>query len=85
MLDLAFQPDRTQPTPVYRQVADHLRDLIALGRLKPGERLPPTRALATGLGIGRKTATGVSPPPREVASSDRALSPRGWMDMRAVV
>ena len=28
MLDLAFQPDRSSPDPIYRQLQEHLRELI---------------------------------------------------------
>ncbi|HET7771943.1 MAG TPA: PLP-dependent aminotransferase family protein [Chloroflexota bacterium] len=41
--------------PLYRQVYDGLRDAILDGRLKAGERLPSTRALATELRISRNT------------------------------
>ncbi|MCG8591763.1 MAG: PLP-dependent aminotransferase family protein [Proteobacteria bacterium] len=43
------------PTPVYRQIADQLRDHVAAGRLAAGERLPPIRALAQELGVHRDT------------------------------
>ena len=32
--------------PVYRQIADGIRDALADGRVSPGRRLPPTRDLA---------------------------------------
>ncbi len=38
---------------------EQLRGAMATGRLRPGDRLPPTRSLATELGIGRSTVTGV--------------------------
>ena len=38
-----------------RQLADALRSAIAKGALKPGERLPSTRALAGSLGLSRGT------------------------------
>jgi GntR family transcriptional regulator/MocR family aminotransferase len=40
---------------VGRQLAQGLRDAIASGALKPGERLPSTRALASSLGLARGT------------------------------
>jgi GntR family transcriptional regulator/MocR family aminotransferase len=40
---------------VGQQLAQGLRDAIALGALKPGERLPSTRALASSLGLARGT------------------------------
>jgi len=41
--------------PVYRQIADHIRSEIASGRLTPGSRLPPIRALAADMGVNRDT------------------------------
>ncbi len=40
---------------VGRQLAQALRDAIACGELKPGERLPSTRTLAASLGVARGT------------------------------
>lgn len=40
---------------VGRQLAQHLRDAIGAGELKPGERLPSTRALAASLRVARGT------------------------------
>ena len=37
------------------QVVDHVRDLIASGVLKPGDRLPPERELARSLKISRSS------------------------------
>lgn len=56
MLDVAFHPDRLVPEPIYQQLADYLRSLIASGRIQAGEKLPATRELAVALGIGRNTA-----------------------------
>ena len=39
MLDLAFQPDRSGREPLYRQLEDHLRELIEARRLAPAERV----------------------------------------------
>ncbi len=55
MLDLAFQPDRDAPEPIYRQLADYLRGLLTSGRIPAGERLPASRELAVALGLGRNT------------------------------
>ncbi|HEX2836260.1 MAG TPA: PLP-dependent aminotransferase family protein [Thermoanaerobaculia bacterium] len=51
MTIFSFAPDST--TPYYRQIYDGYRAAILAGRLRPGERLPSTRALATELGISR--------------------------------
>ncbi len=55
MLELAFTPDRAHCEPVYRQLRNHLRDLIAADRLPRGTKLPATRELASSLGLSRNT------------------------------
>lgn len=45
--------DRRSHVPYYRQIYDGYRTAILAGRLRRGERLPSTRALATELGISR--------------------------------
>lgn len=40
---------------LHRQLYDELRGLILGGRLRPGTRLPPTRALSVELGVSRST------------------------------
>ncbi|HEX9982738.1 MAG TPA: PLP-dependent aminotransferase family protein [Thermoanaerobaculia bacterium] len=45
--------DRRSSVPFYRQIYDAVRASIVAGRLRAGERLPSTRALATELGISR--------------------------------
>lgn len=57
MREFAFQPDRSAPEPLYRQLALYFEDLIDTHRLLPGERLPPTRELAGALGLGRNTVS----------------------------
>ena len=47
--------DAASAGPRYRQVYDALREAILGGRLRPGARLPSTRALAVQLGIARNT------------------------------
>ena len=49
VVDLSVRGDRA--TAVYRALLDAVRT----GRLGPGERLPPTRALAKDLGVSRTT------------------------------
>ena len=48
--------DRRLTTPLYRQLYNGYRDAILLGRLKPGQRLPSTRAVAQELRISRIAA-----------------------------
>ena len=45
--------DPTKKTPMYRQLYDWMRDAIVSGQLRPGQRVPSTRALAAELNISR--------------------------------
>src|SRR5215470_17592738 len=45
--------DRRQAKPLHRQLYDGYRDAIVDGRLRPGQRLPSTRTLASELGVSR--------------------------------
>jgi len=56
-LELFVDPDARRSTTrsIYRQ----LREAIASGRVSVGDRLPPTRELATQLGVSRHTITTV--------------------------
>lgn len=47
--------DPTSKIPIYRQVYERLRLAILARRLRPGERLPPSRELAKLLGVSRTT------------------------------
>jgi GntR family transcriptional regulator/MocR family aminotransferase len=55
VLEIAFQPDRSQRVPVYRQLESFLRELVESRRLQPGERLPASRELAASLGLSRNS------------------------------
>jgi DNA-binding GntR family transcriptional regulator len=48
-----LNPDDTRPP--YRQVADALRSQIESGALKPGDKLPPHRAVVTDFGVSLGT------------------------------
>jgi len=50
-----FQVDPAGDTPLHRQVYEGLRSAILSGRLKSGDRLPATRALAGQLALSRST------------------------------
>jgi GntR family transcriptional regulator/MocR family aminotransferase len=79
--------------PMQRQLHRRLKDAILDGRLKPGSRLPGSRALAEALSISRNTVTaaydllaaeGYVQPDRQgtrVATLSRAASPRLLHDM----
>lgn len=45
--------------PIYLQVVDDIKRLIAIGSLKPGDKLPSTRDLAAKYQINPNTATRV--------------------------
>lgn len=49
--------DRHSGVPVYRQIQDQIRFLVASGILAPGEELPSTRALAAELGLNPMTVS----------------------------
>jgi len=43
------------PRPIYQQVADGIKELIAGGKLEQGAALPPVRQLAADLGVNLNT------------------------------
>src|SRR5215468_9631891 len=45
--------DRRAERPLHRQLYEGYREAIVTGRLRPGQRLPSTRALAAELDISR--------------------------------
>jgi len=47
--------DLDAKSPVHRQIADQLRFAIQTGKLKPGEKLPSLRSLASTLGLAVNT------------------------------
>ena len=50
-----IQIDRMAQLPIYRQIEEKLRKLIAQGTLRPGDCIPSTRLLAAKLGVNRLT------------------------------
>lgn len=48
-------PDETDALPLYRQIEDDLRRLIATGILAPGSTLPTELQLSQAYGVGRQT------------------------------
>ena len=63
---------RDDPRPVYRQIADEVQRAVAVGVLKPGEALPPTRQLAKDLRINTNT----------IQHAYRTLVQEGIVEMR---
>lgn len=51
--------DRHSGVPVFRQLEEQVRLLVAGGRLRPGDELPSTRALAAELGLNPMTVSKV--------------------------
>lgn len=47
--------DPSEDTPYYRQIYARVRDAVAAGRLRPGDRVPSIRGLASDLGLARGT------------------------------
>lgn len=64
--------DRDLDLPVYAQVADRLRQLIAAGELEPGASLPSVRRLAVDLGVNLNT----------IARAYRVLEGEGFLEIR---
>lgn len=64
--------DEQDARPIYKQVADEIRSLIARGELKEGAALPPVRQLAADLGVNLNT----------VASAYRELQAEGLLTIR---
>ncbi|MFW6691056.1 PLP-dependent aminotransferase family protein [Streptomyces sp. MAR4 CNX-425] len=65
--------DRTRAEPLHRQIAASIRESVRAGRLRHGASLPPSRTLATGLGVSR----GV------VVEAYQQLTAEGYLTSRA--
>lgn len=59
--------DTNDPRPIYQQVADGIKELIARGKLAQGTPLPPVRQVAADLGVNLNT----------IATAYRALQDDG--------
>ena len=68
----AFSVDPSAPEPLFRQVHNAVIAGIASGDVKPGQRLPTTRALAAELGLAVNT----------IASAYRSLESAGVIEGR---
>lgn len=53
---MGMAPEISRSMPPYAQVADHIREQIVSGELKPGDRIPSVRELAGTWKIARATA-----------------------------
>ncbi|MBV8806094.1 MAG: PLP-dependent aminotransferase family protein, partial [Sinobacteraceae bacterium] len=56
IFELALRLPSRSSRHLLRELHGQLKTAIIEGRLKPGLRLPPTRTLASGLGVSRNTA-----------------------------
>jgi GntR family transcriptional regulator len=52
-MDLDLDP--TSPIPLYLQLVEQVRRLVALGALRPGDRIPSVRELAVRTRVNRNT------------------------------
>ena len=64
--------DEADPRPIYVQVAEEIKALIARGELAQGAQLPPVRQLAADLGVNLNT----------VATAYRELQGEGLLSIR---
>jgi DNA-binding transcriptional regulator YhcF (GntR family) len=69
---LTLTIDRSLEDPVYEQVADQVRRLVASGALGPGTALPSVRQLAGDLGVNLNT----------IARAYRLLESEGFLVIR---
>lgn len=54
-MDISFQIDQKSGIPIYIQIMDQVKHLIATGALLPGQQLPTIRELAVDLTINLHT------------------------------
>jgi GntR family transcriptional regulator len=64
--------DELDRRPIYRQVADEIKGLIARGELREGMTLPPVRQVADDLGVNLNT----------IAAAYRELQREGLVKVR---
>jgi GntR family transcriptional regulator len=64
--------DENDRRPIYQQVAEGIRALIAKGDLREGAQLPPVRQLASDLGVNLNT----------IATAYRELQAEGLINVR---
>lgn len=64
--------DEADRRPVYRQIAEEIKTLIARGELEEGVALPPVRQIASDLGVNLNT----------IAAAYRELQKQGLVRVR---
>jgi GntR family transcriptional regulator / MocR family aminotransferase len=68
----AWQLDRTSRTPLGRQIYMQVRSAVLAGALRPGSRIPSSRAMASKLGVARTS----------VVSAYEHLLAEGYLESR---
>lgn len=68
----ALHVDLESEVPVYRQIADEIRALVARGELADGAELPSVRSLAARVGVNLNT----------IAKAYRLLADEGLVELR---
>jgi GntR family transcriptional regulator len=68
-----LQLDPASPVPIYAQIVDQVRSLVATRAFRPGDKLPSVRELAASLRVNRNTA----------AKAYQALETDGIVETRA--
>ncbi|MEU0695275.1 GntR family transcriptional regulator [Streptomyces niveus] len=71
---LSIRVDSGAPVPPFEQIRAQFADLISVGRLREGDRLPPVRQLASDLGLANNTVVRAY---RELESAGLVHSRRG--------
>ena len=69
---MLISADPSDDQPIYRQIVDQLRQLLAAGTLQPGDPLPSVRQLAADLGVNLNT----------VAIAYRELAGEGLVEIK---
>ncbi len=69
---MQFQYDSSARVPIYRQLINQVREALARGRVRPGERLPSVRQLSRDLVVN----------PNTVAKAYRELEREGTLSTR---
>lgn len=69
---MLIRVDTSDGRAIYRQVADEIKGLIATGKLREGQALPPVRQLARDLGVNLNT----------IATAYRELQDEGLIAVR---
>ncbi|WP_406401019.1 GntR family transcriptional regulator [Streptomyces sp. NBC_00879] len=71
---ISISVNHASPVPPYEQLRSQLADLISVGRLRQGERLPSVRQFASDLGLANNTVVRAY---RELETAGLVKSRRG--------